>query len=248
MFHSLMVRGGRVMKRSTIVKRRPAKKRATTMRMPAFIGAPQRSILEKGVAQEIKVVDTAANNTVSAGGNLTHLTSISSGADLYQRIGRAVALTGVQVRVYFNLTGANLFNDFVRVSVVYDREPNNAVPPISDIFSNISNVGALTSSADCFTNPAFWDRFTILAEQTFFLIPDNNGVVPPSQPSFNQDPNSQIYFNKYIPLNKLACRFLDGAAGVPTTGALYLIVQGLLAGGAIGQNWVAKCRVTYVDP
>jgi len=230
------------MRSGKIVKRKP--KRAATAR---GVGQPQTAIGLRARGPELKCMDTFQGGTVNAGGAVVHLTNLAGGGDAYQRIGRQVSYRGVQVRAYFTLTGAAVFNDFVKMSVVYDRQPDGGVIAISDVYQNVSFAGVTTSASDSFTNLNNWDRFSILAEQSFPLVPENNGAAPPSGPSFNQDPNVKIYFNQYIPLKGMLGRWPSSAAGIPNTGAIFFLVQGLLAGGAINTNYIMSSRITYVD-
>lgn len=229
-------------KKSVSLRRR---KRAKPFSVPGV--GPQAGVALRSRANEVKCVDTFGTTTVKDTPTVSSLISISAGGDIYQRVGRQITLKACHLRFWFNLTGAAVYNDYIKYAIVYDAAPNGIAPTYGDVYTGTSAAGVATSASYSYPNPAGWDRFTIIFEENIALVPANNAVVPPSSASFNQDPNVKIQINKYVPLKNMVARYLDGTAGIPATGGLFLIVCGQLSGATINQNYVSNIRVTWVD-
>lgn len=108
-------------------------------------------------APELKFIDVAGSLGVINGtqwSELDFLNPIQTGATASERIGRRLQLKSV----LFRWNGASLSNGFAfRVLIVYDREPNGAIPLITDVLeANNFNSPMNLSNAN---------RFVILADE-----------------------------------------------------------------------------------
>lgn len=145
---------------------------------------PQNSRFQPGSAKEIKcfdvaLTDTAAGITWALGAaafaepsaaftGITELNNILQGAGVYERIGVKILMKNIRIR---GMLYAHQTTDlcYVRLSVVYDRQPNGAAAAITDIFQD-SN-GAAATNIDSGVNITNKNRFTVLRDQCITFDP-----------------------------------------------------------------------------
>jgi len=133
-------------------------KRARVGRAPpatrGFWGPQNRS------ADEQKVVDTvSANYALDTTGSVTLVNGVATGTDFTNRIGRKVVWKSVQIRGLWLPADATVSNNLCRICLVWDTQPNGALPAISDIFNQ-----ALGNSMLNLNNR---DRFKMIMDKQF---------------------------------------------------------------------------------
>lgn len=193
---------------------------------------------------EVKTVDvSAAVVQVSTSTTAVLLNSLVVGAEVYQRLGRAISMKSIEIKNYIFPSGNTATNDALRFCVVYDRNPDGAYPTFSEVFTSINAAGSVTTDAFCFPNPTNVDRFKILKDWHIPIIP--SAAVAPSALA-QQDPNLPMWMHHYVNLGGLESRYGNGATH-PTSGGLYLFIQGVVAPASAGCNCVYQARLRYTD-
>lgn len=140
---------------------------------------------------------------------------IRAGTGFTQRIGRRVNIDGII------LTGFNApFNSYGTIMIVYDRQPNGALPNWIDIFNTYDYNGTLMN-AGMVINPNNMSRFEILYRRTISIGSTVTG-----------------YFAPYIDNDYVCCdkevQFQNESnppvIGDISTGALYIVSSAALQG------------------
>lgn len=189
-----------------VAKQPPAKKRAV-----------QRGDYQKGrelarnPRAELKAFDlsTATQNFVNAGVVIPTLNACVNGAELYQRVGRKTYGKSIHIRGFVQniLTSVQ---DFARIIVFYDSQPNAAAATAASILSD-SNAGAATT-ATSEINLNNRQRFKILRDHQMILpsVTFTAGVL--TNEAFQQSDN-QLNINMYIKLKGLETVYNGNNAG-----------------------------------
>lgn len=168
--------------------------------------APRRTQVFRMTSAEKKNIDTAVGFPgIATGGVLTCINPSQALPLPTARIGRRVTQTSIFLRGDVSLAATSTGSCAVRILVVYDKQPNKALPNITDILvtDTIGSVNALANS----------HRFKVLRD---VLIPCLGTAGPQAG-----------YVNEYIKCN-LETEFIDGTgAGTIadiTSGALLTLV------------------------
>lgn len=196
-------------------------------------------------APEVKAVDIAETSvacTSTAGSVL--LNALSTGVESYQRLGSQIAMQSIHLRGWLSMTGNAALVDFLRICVVYDRQPDGTSAVFNDVFSTIDSTGTVGHSTTAFQDLSNLDRFSVLADYQFPIVP---ATAASFAPSFLQDQDQPIYINKKIYLKGLISRY-QKAATTPQSGALYLFYYGIHAAGTSQANLIFTSRMTFTDP
>jgi len=155
--------------------------RAAAAAAPMAVGR-----FQGGSAREVKCFDCTPVQAAAGGGITWGLSAVTSGepgaafvgmtclnevlqsATVYGRVGAKILMKSIRLRAQFYLA-ADPSLAWVRVAVIYDRQPNGAYPLIGDIFAD-ANTGAVPFSAGLnITNKG---RFTVFRDQ---VIPFDSG-------------------------------------------------------------------------
>lgn len=183
---------------------------------------------------------------------VTLLNPIQEGSGFYQRIGlktigKSLRVTGNMART--GLTPAST-NDYARVMILYDREPQATLPVLSDILSDTDAAGNATSNARSGINLRNSDRFLMLRDKRFdFVTP---AAITSTSDSLIDRPQPNLNFDEYIKLLDVDMHFNGTASPITvaniSTGALYLVTVGLEPAATAGVAFVFKSRLRYCDP
>lgn len=184
-------------------------------------------------AVELKGCDVPQFNLgfSSTAPSLALLNGLSVGNNFYQRVGRQVVLHSLRVKGYVVPTRGNaaaVNNQSARILVVYDRQPNGVLPNNQDIIQGIDSLGGTTFDADQHPNLNNRERFLILRDDFFMLMPLGiNGANSANNYNYSVDPASNgslHHIDWYIPLKGLKMQFGGDTNAISSiqTGALYL--------------------------
>lgn len=168
---------------------------------------------------------TAAADTNAGGAGVV---GIASGAAFNQRIGRKIFLKYVSVRAriyWLQMVAATALNTViaqrVRMMLLYDRQPNLALPSNANIVMNINPGLAI----DTFQEDSNRDRFVRLLDQ---VIPTTcwGGATP------GANDNSIVIVNKVVKINGIQVYNDVGTGGVGSiqTGSLFWLFMWDLPG------------------
>lgn len=206
---------------------------------------------------EAKMVDTVVTHgsgfgyTLNQTASITPMNLIQEGSSFYNRIGRRIEMKSLHLHGNIIQTGAGTtVNDYARVMVVYDRQPNGAVPTFATILANYDQAGTATSTALSDLNPDERERFLILADERLVLPPvtaATGGVL-----ATDSAQKTLTNINRFIKLRGLATHFKASSSpsviGDIATGSLLLITVGeAYASGSEGWEAQLSWRLRYDD-
>lgn len=230
----------------------PTAKRSRSRPPPMKRYRPQNIVALYNRRPELKRVDQtwpggAANNfSTTVHFNLLNLVRL--GNDDYQRIGREIKMHSLDIlgQIYRNPT-ANQTSDFLRYMVVYDRQPNQAIPAISQIITSVSPAGAATNLVTDQINEDYKERFKILLDRCINVPGDQAGNSTLASQILAQP--APFTIKHHIPLYKLATRYLndDNAITSITVGSLFLVLYGQNPTANANYFFNGTTRVTYYD-
>lgn len=185
---------------------------------------------------EKKVIDTAAASyAVDTTGSITLINGVAQGSDFTNRTGRKSKMVTVQVAGQLGPTGGtdNSTGCHAKVFVVFDTQPNGALPTMTDILT--------ASTSDSFMNLNNRDRFKVVAQHDVALGPFDNT----STTAYSDSAISLVSIYKKIDVETIYDGTTAGIADVQT-GSLLLVTIG---NNAAAQGYVARLavRVRFTD-
>lgn len=201
-----------------------------------FFGAQGRLKRQLQGIMERKVVDTASTTYVcDTTGTVTLLNGTAQGSDFSNRIGRKATMVAVQLEgqiIPADLT--NTASSKCRVMLIYDAQPNGALPAITDILT--------ASTSNAFMNLNNRDRFKVIADvnESIGHVVDTATQAQAGSPTVH---NVSVY--KKINLETIYDGTTAAIADVQT-GALLLVTIGNQAAGA-GGLYFGAVRVRFID-
>jgi len=187
---------------------------------------------------EIKQLDINVSNTAVVTGTpyIASMTAaIAEGTDSNDRIGikillksldlqlDAIAMVNAGIATPSTTTGTS--PGFMDVFVVWDKQPNGAVPTVATIFAN-------TTTPLTFGNVGQLDRFVVLRRRRF---------------SFDGSKGLSETMTEHVPL-ELATRFADATAS-PNTNDIYIVAlcNNAAGAGTINGGIAYSARIKFVD-
>jgi len=185
---------------------------------------------------------------------------VKEGNALQTRQGNKIAMKSVEIRGSLIIRGV-CGNALLRYIVVYDRQPNGAVPSYGDIFAAHS-YDWLVPGLPTYDRPFNFetglempnlnnrDRFLILADDQFYVNAQTTTYQPVGTgfPTGGQDPiyfdknqSNPFNYKKYIKLSSLTTTFRRDPngfndMGCVTVGALYFIPLVITCNQNVGAN------------
>lgn len=215
--------------------------------------------------KEIKAVDLL-NNAGGVGMNIGNettnvnvelLNGVQQGAGANQRLGRYVKWVGWHLKgtivPSYVLANATTFQTTIVMALVWDTQVSGgAIPPITDIFQDLSEASGTSTTQFAGQNLANKDRFKILFQKRF-VMPPNATVAPlTNQGSFSVD-SSVVSVNIYIKGKGHRSTFISTANPMTTanfsSGCLYLVMynQGGNAKATAAYGFTYAVRSRYSD-
>jgi len=217
----------------TFKTRTGGKKLGSTQAMVAkFRGQRKLSALPasfRSTGSELKAVDIASTQynfiTPAATPVQTLLNGVQVGSAFYNRVGSRIEMKSLHIRgALFNLLTNT--DDYLRMIVYYDRQPNGAAPTYADLMQTRDQTGAATTGAKSEINLDMRDRFVILRDRQWFApsVTNTAGVLSNGPNYPGQDQEWDI--NEFIPLNNLVTHYKSSTnpsvIGDINTGALFV--------------------------
>lgn len=149
--------------------------------------------------------------------SVTLLNGISSGVESYNRIGTKIDPYSVYLnfQAVNNATTAGAWQ-WLRVALIWDRQPTGTLPTYSEIFQNVNAAGTTSVEGQAGRNSDTTDRFYTIANKELFLTPKDS----------NSGGRWMQFGSIYKSLKGLKQQFkgTSAAIGSISTGALYLVL------------------------
>lgn len=216
----------------------------------------------KGPRVEIKSVDTVidpANMPFdSSATRVTVLNLMTQGTALQNHVGRKVSLKNVSIRwnIIWSQNPTAYSSDFMRILLVYDRQPNAAVPALGDVLQDCNPAGTTQSIAYSGLNISNADRFKILRDTQYAVSgaydAGAGGITSPSLllPQVVGDISRPSSGKWFVNLKGLETHFNGTNGGTIadiTTGSLLLFTTGLQTSANAQFALQGQARVRFVD-
>jgi len=166
-------------------------------------------------------------------GTVTLLNGVATGTDFTNRIGRKVCWKSILMNGVLTPTDATSNVSLARIMLVWDSQPNGALPAITDVLN------AAVPTAPMNLNNR--DRFRVLLDKRFVLGPYNTTATQ----SVASNIIREHHMYKKINLETI----FDGttnAIGDIQSGSLFLLTIGNQTSPE-GANWTASIRLRFTD-
>lgn len=210
---------------------------------------------------EIKALDTVAptaNATASAiwalntTGSINVLNNMTIGSSMWNRVGRKVTLKSINAQGWFTSTNNNATPSecFVRIMIIYDKQPNGALPAISDVLQDQTNGAGDQHQSTVYSglNLNNRDRFEVICDRRFFLAGFNATTGASGGITATAD---EMHFEIFHKLGNRETHYkADSAPGVIgdiSTGSLFCLTLGGLAAGSENMAAAMNLRLRYSD-
>lgn len=194
----------------------------------------------------MKMVDVIGSltltNTGTGSSHTALLNGVALGSEMYQRVGRKINIKKIAIRCALAKVAANaVVADTFRFALVWDEQPNGALPTFSDIWLTVDSAGATAGGILAHANTNNTSRFRILRSHQITV-----DVYTASAPE-DQKQNTQWEWN--VPMNTITQFNAGGTAalGDIATGALYMVGHG--GASAANAPFIVQLssRVKYLD-
>jgi len=184
---------------------------------------------KKGVDTDVSVASGNLINTTNTNGVAFVLNLIQAGTGSWNRVGRKAHLKSVRVKGLVSHTAtptattANMLANFVRMVLVWDKQPSGAAVPSFDAIFGVTAQDGTESCPDIMCPPRYdnMDRFRIIRDKTVDMpicVVDSSGSLKNTQAIINVD--------EYVKLSDLECVYSGQSSPMTiadiSTGALYL--------------------------
>lgn len=145
--------------------------------------------------REKKAFDLATTmltiNTIGGGPPVfVTLNACVNGAELYQRVGRKIYMKSLHIRGFVNNTSTSV-NDFARIIIFYDAQPNAAAPTIQTLLQD-SNAAAATTA---------YSEINLINRARFKILRDYQIILPSLTNTAGVITNFALQDNLLNPLN-----------------------------------------------
>lgn len=182
-----------------------------------------------------KYIDTAeANYVLNTTGSITHISIVPTGTNVNSREGKAFQVTSASIRG-FATSDTTTTTTLGWIALVWDYQPNKALPVLTDIWDAISGSAMIKRENNA--------RFKIILYRRYLFV--GNSTTPTAdKAAYDVDE-----FGK-LPKDAVAlCTSADttGVIGNRLNGALYLCTGGSTAAGTADANTSLYCRVNFSE-
>lgn len=213
---------------------------------------PTAALRSRGTT-ELKTVDvTGLVKVLSTTATFTILNPVQEGTGFYNRIGRKITMKSLRLKAQIGITGneSNLF-EYLRIMIVYDRQPTGSAPAIADILQDVSQAGVASTDSKSSLNLNNSDRWLVLADipiEAPYADKDASNWL--AQAVFDYKKN-EVNIDRFINLRGLEAHFKSTSNPITeadiTTGTLYLVTYGSTAAASAPYQLLASTRMRYFD-
>lgn len=224
-----------------------------------------------GMATEIKSVDYVGALTEASGTALKLYSPASGvtaavllqmpieGSSFYNRIARRTRGVSLEIKGHIAPTLSNAAArglQWGRILIIYDRQPNGAVPSVATILTDYDEGGNAATYSTSGINMDNRDRFLVLRDRKFLLPPIGiNGVAPTTTSANLAGTNadmaeSRFLFHEFIKLNGLETQYkasTTGAIGDIASGSYIILCMSETDTSVAAYQFTYQCRYKFFD-
>jgi len=230
-----------------------AAQRGVIGRSPATRGAQTRGF-------ELKALDVPAQaagadwllRPLSTTMTIDMLNGIQEGSSFFNRIGRRIHMKSVHVTGHIVESGQTPTNvgEYLRILLIYDRQPNGNFPNATDILQDTGNDGTNFNTSFSKMNLNNVERFAILRDKRI-AVPQNSLGTAASNTLMIAGGSTQNEINWFVPLKDLETHYKSSTnpAGIGdiATGALFLVCVGNIAAASCAYMLQYNSRLRFTD-
>lgn len=232
-------------------------RRVASHRASATAKLTRMQIIPRSRSGEKKTCDRFLTNfQVNNAGAFYLLNGIQEGASFYNRVGRRIQMQSVRLLANYDVTGTGTGagtgnNEYHRIMIIYDRQPNGNFPVAADILLTYNDAGATQTTCWSGLNMNNSERFQVLADIRNYM-PDNASTGTENYTAAIFDyKKSEVNIDRYIRLNGAETHYKSStnpaAIGDIASGALYLFVLGNQDTSVAQYNLYFATRMRYTD-
>jgi len=217
-----------------------------------FSRIPKQPAYLRSFRGEIKALDVPVQGyNINTSGSITCMNLIRIGSTFVNRIGRRVEMKNLRLTGILTPLRTNASEDYMRIMIVYDRQPNGAFPALADIIQTTDQAAANTTGVFSNINLNNRDRFIFLRDKRIALpsLTVTAGVV--TNPGFIDPITTLTNFDFFVKLKGLVAQYKADSApaviGDIATGALLLVIVGGTASGSEGYQCSLESRLRFND-
>ena len=192
-------------------------------------------VVKAGPAPEQKVVDTLqANYSMDTSGTVVLLNGVAIGTDYTDRNGRKIRVSSIQIRGFIRPSDNGTAPSCVRWMIVYDKQPNGALPTAGDVLRQLNGTSMLNLSNR--------DRFRVLVDKQYAI----GGISDTATQAYAMSPT--VYNVKWYKSCNLDVVF-DGTTSAISdlqSGSIFLLTIGTEA-AATAATLQASLRIRFTD-
>ena len=200
---------------------------------PVFGSSRYMAAMSARAAKETGYVDVAFSSyAMDTTGSVTHLTIVPQGTAVTNRVGKKIALKGLQCRGFATAGLTGVLNN-VAFMIVYDKRPTGSLPAVTDIL--------VSANASAMNNDNNSGRFQILKRWDDVLV-GTTVSISSTKPIINTD--------WWLDLKGRQTVYKAAATGQIADveeGALYLVTVGSTAAGTGAAELTVGFRLRFLD-
>lgn len=217
---------------------------------------PRRSV--KGT-NECNFVDNGSSLATPNIGPLTIINTaqilpmnlIVAGNSMFNRLGRKCRLRSFEFRGFYDIGTATTGTSqptWHNLSLIWDKQPNGAVPAIGDIYADVDQAGALTTNPQSGLNPNNRDRFELIRRVTKWIPQVTNTTGPLWSAMFPGDANEDVLgtIKFFVKLKERETLYKTDSSpaviGDIASGSLLLVSFSDVAVQNVNMKWSARLR------
>lgn len=190
-----------------------------------------------------KCVCTNSIYNIDEAGDIVPINFPVTGVNFFNRTTNAIAMQRLRMRgTVFPTGNPSGFNDFFRLLVVYDSQPNGAIPALSDILQDVDATGAALNVAFASLNFNNRDRFVIVLDDCRSLCSTSGNLIGSTS-------EKSYMIDEEIDLQNLGTMYQAhaGSAADIATGALFIVTVGTFTAGTGPWQTEIGTRVDFID-
>ncbi len=182
---------------------------------------------------EVHFFDTALSTDITTTVTVLAMNAMAGGSTAVTRSGRQIKMLSFQLKMrVMNEVSMAETKSWVRILLVYDKQPNKALPVSGDLLTS--------STPEGMKNLNNRDRFRVLGDDVMSL----DRVREETALAVNR--YTWIY-SRYWKLNSLPTTYSDASSGIGsvTSGSLVLVMFEAIAAGSADLNLVGESRLRF---
>lgn len=174
------------------------------------------------------------------------LNGVGQGTSLFQHVGRQIYMKSLQFDAIVYPTATTVVQDYGRMLIIYDKQPNKAFPAIADLLQDYNGSAGASTTSLSFINMTNRRRFVVLRDKRIQLpavtvtagVITNLTMLDPIRVSFNT--------SEFIRLGGIETEFIEGATdgnvSQITSGSLFVVFFSQAAAAGWTCSWNARLR------